>query len=285
MENTTMIFICGVAVVSVVVPLILIVLAEMYVDSNRGSFIDYQSDAYKLCADTAARLLSLQDRFHDIIYKYELNKTVACSSSVVARAENDNIKYILKYSNLKQDRKCASDLDFCNYYLEVMADFQVEFSQLLDYMKEQIPKIYLVFLSKRKLRYILTDCCGFDETVVDEIPPVFTFYYRSPQGRSGKICRIPLTGSFVLDLKSVIEENLDMKNYVRRQRSAMTKDLREYIKKRDNYTCRRCGNSIYREPNLLLEIDHIVPVSKGGKTEPSNLQTLCWKCNRSKSNS
>ena len=37
------------------------------------------------------------------------------------------------------------------------------------------------------------------------------------------------------------------------------------------------------EPNLLLEIDHIIPVSKGGLTEESNLQTLCWKCNRSKS--
>lgn len=36
--------------------------------------------------------------------------------------------------------------------------------------------------------------------------------------------------------------------------------------------------------NLLLEIDHIIPVSKGGRTEEENLKTLCWKCNRSKSN-
>ena len=36
--------------------------------------------------------------------------------------------------------------------------------------------------------------------------------------------------------------------------------------------------------NLLLEVDHIIPISKGGKTEPDNLQTLCWKCNRTKSN-
>lgn len=28
--------------------------------------------------------------------------------------------------------------------------------------------------------------------------------------------------------------------------------------------------------------DNIIPVSKGGITEESNLQTLCWKCNRSK---
>ena len=86
-------------------------------------------------------------------------------------------------------------------------------------------------------------------------------------------------------MRDAVEENIDQKNHTSRQRRAMTKELREAIKRRDNYTCRLCGNSIYREPNLLLEIDHIVPVSKGGKTEASNLQTLCWKCNRSKSNS
>lgn len=61
--------------------------------------------------------------------------------------------------------------------------------------------------------------------------------------------------------------------------------LREWILKRDNYTCRQCGNSIMIEPNLLLEVDHITPVSKWGPSIPENLQTLCWKCNRTKSNS
>ncbi|MBS5849843.1 MAG: HNH endonuclease [Clostridium sp.] len=64
----------------------------------------------------------------------------------------------------------------------------------------------------------------------------------------------------------------------------MTNKLREHIKERDHFTCCSCGNSIYAEPNLLLEIDHIIPVSKGGHTTEENLQTLCWKCNRAKSN-
>lgn len=59
--------------------------------------------------------------------------------------------------------------------------------------------------------------------------------------------------------------------------------LRDYILKRDNYTCQSCGNSTRVEPNLLLEVDHITPVSKYGPSIPENLQTLCWKCNRAKS--
>lgn len=62
----------------------------------------------------------------------------------------------------------------------------------------------------------------------------------------------------------------------------MTPKLRYEIKARDNNTCQICGLSTKDEPNLLLEIDHIIPLSKGGMTTEDNLQTLCWKCNRSK---
>ena len=46
---------------------------------------------------------------------------------------------------------------------------------------------------------------------------------------------------------------------------------------RDGGRCRKCKRAIN------LEMDHIVPVSRGGKTEESNLQTLCRRCNRAKS--
>lgn len=62
----------------------------------------------------------------------------------------------------------------------------------------------------------------------------------------------------------------------------MTARLRGHIKHRDNYTCLKCGVSVAAEPHLLLEVDHIMPVSKGGLSVPENLQTLCWRCNRRK---
>ena len=65
------------------------------------------------------------------------------------------------------------------------------------------------------------------------------------------------------------------------QRKLMTKKLRNEIAERDNYTCQNCGK--YMPDGVGLHIDHIIPIAKGGKSTPSNLQVLCSKCNGKKS--
>lgn len=67
----------------------------------------------------------------------------------------------------------------------------------------------------------------------------------------------------------------------KQQRKFMTPELRHKIAVRDNYTCQICGK--YMPDGVGLQIDHIIPISKGGKTIPSNLQVLCSKCNGKKS--
>ena len=52
--------------------------------------------------------------------------------------------------------------------------------------------------------------------------------------------------------------------------------IRFEVFKRYLYVCQICGSKD------RLEIDHIVPVSKGGSDDPSNLQPLCYPCNRGK---
>ena len=59
--------------------------------------------------------------------------------------------------------------------------------------------------------------------------------------------------------------------------------LRYEVLARDHFTCKYCGASPKKDPNVTLHIDHIVPWSKGGKTILENLQTLCSKCNLGKS--
>lgn len=69
-----------------------------------------------------------------------------------------------------------------------------------------------------------------------------------------------------------------------RERKLMTKKLKNEIKVRDCFTCRICGKFMPDDLPGEIHIDHIIPVSKGGKSEPRNLQVLCASCNLKKSN-
>lgn len=76
-----------------------------------------------------------------------------------------------------------------------------------------------------------------------------------------------------------LEKERETKEY---QRKILTPSLRYDILKRDNFKCVICGRTPKRD-GITLHVDHIIPVSKGGKTEPENLRTLCSICNLGKS--
>lgn len=63
-------------------------------------------------------------------------------------------------------------------------------------------------------------------------------------------------------------------------RKSISKKLRFEVFKRDSFTCQYCGRMA---PDVVLEIDHINPVSKGGTNDILNLVTSCTECNRGKS--
>ena len=62
-------------------------------------------------------------------------------------------------------------------------------------------------------------------------------------------------------------------------RKAISKKLRFDIFKRDGFKCQYCGCF---PPNVVLEVDHIVPVFIGGENNIENLTTSCFDCNRGK---
>lgn len=66
------------------------------------------------------------------------------------------------------------------------------------------------------------------------------------------------------------------------ERGIVSNKMRFSIYKRDGYRCCNCGISGRFNKSVQLEIDHIIPISKGGKTTYDNLQTLCHKCNAEK---
>ena len=64
-------------------------------------------------------------------------------------------------------------------------------------------------------------------------------------------------------------------------RKAIPKSVRFEVFKRDKFTCQYCGASA---PDVILQVDHIKPVSKGGTNDILNLVTSCRECNSGKSN-
>ena len=80
-------------------------------------------------------------------------------------------------------------------------------------------------------------------------------------------------------------------NYSKKQKSTkkkestswsryISKSVRVTVLNRDNFKCVFCGRN---SQQIELHIDHIIPFSKGGSNDISNLQTLCVDCNLGKS--
>lgn len=64
------------------------------------------------------------------------------------------------------------------------------------------------------------------------------------------------------------------------KRKAIGDKLRFEVFKRDQFKCQYCGKAA---PDVILHVDHINPVSKGGDNDILNLVTSCIDCNSGKS--
>lgn len=72
----------------------------------------------------------------------------------------------------------------------------------------------------------------------------------------------------------LVPEEVDQK------RKPISRRIRFEVFKRDGFTCQYCGS---KPPSVVLELDHLHPVSKGGSNKRDNLITSCFDCNRGKS--
>ncbi len=108
--------------------------------------------------------------------------------------------------------------------------------------------------------------------------------YTSPEGRNHYEKKSIIDYETLVGLvESVHEEKaatIIHREHMKAERSKMTDSLRYDILRRDHFRCQICGATA--QDGVKLHVDHIIPVSKGGKTEKSNLRTLCDKCNLGK---
>jgi HNH endonuclease len=224
------------------------------------------------------------------MHKYRRDRNVAtyqapnvhnCSLQVVRNASSDPIKYLTKYFNIAADEPTLAQVEEMGGSIARLEDAV----QNLHEREAGITQSFDPpnFIKKHYMKEFM-DQVGVELSPISVPYPVYMFEYVSAGGNSGQKTTIQLNTTTIDALVETLSQKIRWRKSAAGQRALMTTKLRYFIKDRDNHTCRQCSVSLAAEPHLLLEVDHMVPVSRGGLTTPENLQTLCWRCNRTKSN-
>jgi hypothetical protein len=201
------------------------------------------------------------------------------SLQVVRNASTDPIKYLMKYFSVKADQGTLADVQ---RVAGDIARLEEAVTNLRGREADITTKIDPPEFVLKHYRQEFWDQVGVHLSPIKVPYPQYKFQYTSAGGNSGQTATIELNTPTLEALSATLVGKIRWAKSAAGQRALMTTKLRGQIKRRDNHACLYCRISVAAEPHLLLEVDHIMPVSKGGLSVPENLQTLCWKCNRSK---
>lgn len=258
--------------------------------SSQREFNEYINEKVQSISQFFGSRVVRDETIHDDEYNYirPYKKTITpftaeVSAAVFASAENNPLEYIVKYfypskrlypKQIRKLYRLVEELETLRDAKQIIENYKAEYQQYLG----DVPAF--IMENDEAGFYSRLGFATIDESV---LTVEYKFSYTSGGGMAQRSFTVPMTEETIAELIKTLESKLTATAFAKEQRTLMTKKLREFIKSRDNFTCCNCGNSTHIEPNLLLEIDHIIPVAKGGRTVADNLQTLCWKCNRAKS--
>lgn len=250
--------------------------------ANRGSF--------RLGASSTGIQAHLAQTQNTSRYNYRRDRNIAdyqapnvhnCSLQVVRNASADPLKYVTKYFNIRPDETSLAGVEKLG---EDIARLEAAVSNLrqreASIAKSVNPPAFIL----KHYKHEFMEHVGVELSPIRVPYPVYVFEYVSAGGNSSQRTTVTLDIPTIDALIGSLSQRIRFRKSAAGQRALMTARLRNLIKSRDNHSCRYCSVSLSEEPHLLLEVDHIVPVSRGGLSTPDNLQTLCWRCNRTKSN-
>lgn len=141
--------------------------------------------------------------------------------------------------------------------------------------KNKVPYIFYKWFEEKNIKTIVLE-------PVKEPQVLCKSRYSSPKGQNSYYDERIFCFKELVERYKIVCNRIEKRASKEYQRSLMTSSLRYDIMKRDGFKCVLCGRNA--DDGVKLHVDHIVPVSKGGRTFPGNLRTLCDSCNFGKSN-
>lgn len=246
------------------------------------------------------------------IYYYSkgnyVKKTSKRYEKVLELNGNEDVHYVQKTLKYKKRYSSKSSLDRCDlknvalFFVEENIDEIKEIFEVYDECEDEYKKYMKKYNAIMQARHNIKNLNKFffsttesyksyEKDVCEKvriknynlITLNITADYVSPKGQNYWMRETSYSNNEIKELLKIVDNRQQYKKTAKYQRDIMSDSLRYDVLKRDNYRCRICGASAI-EDGVKLEVDHIVPVSKGGLTVKSNLQTLCERCNRGKSN-
>ena len=229
-------------------------------------------------------LMLLNDKYNPLLYELPgvYPARLVCNSLQKYR-NNDNLAAITKYlcGYVRENEKMWKDR------FDKAQSNKVQHKKYTDeyelHKKNLAGTSYLetknkTLLSEKRYKKLEEKIC--EANVLKSITGLSIFCtirYTSPKGQNH------YSNGWLVELSKIltsIEKMNESEQSIEYQRTLMTNSKRYDILKRDNFMCKICGRTA--DDGAKLEVDHIMPVSKGGKTKDSNLQTLCRECNQGK---
>lgn len=219
---------------------------------------------YKNCYDTTVNFENVSCKDY-LIYQFHLD--TLCVRRIV-KSRNNNISKEIDYKSkvdLAKDKLGNFDVSIENLDEEKLRNIEsiesIVFNDLIEKVDTDFYAEVHLYLTRGRIH-----------RVVDEKKESFDLNEIIDVLKS-------IDSSKVIDGRRFYSGKV-WKSIERVERAKVSNELRQEIFERDGYTCVICGST----EKESLEIDHIMPISKGGKTEPDNLQTLCHDCNIRKGN-
>lgn len=262
-------------IISILCLILVLKIISSIIDTKYANFVEKYSVAVKQINDINKKYT------FDNVEEFNLVNNIDNESMYINMTTTDYLTYQLQYikDNVIKAMKSAANNNI------LFNKYSVEVDKYKYFYEYDIDK---KFLFKKRLyditaeivnNLILTPCVEFEICV--------TLYLTNINGKvisskSGIFNATQVEGIIAkLNKKSngYYLDNSIWDSICAVERGKVSNKIRFAVYAKNGNKCCYCGSK------NNLEIDHIIPISKGGKSTFDNLQTLCHKCNVKKSNS